>query len=199
MISSDAPRRARLDTLAGSGGFRPAVRFGGPPQPPDPRERDLAERQRIESDAFARGFEEGRKSAMAEAEENAAREDAARERLGAQLLTIGSEDEQRLSQRLRDIALALCSETLAPIALDEAALNRRIAACLAMLREAEERVVHLHPDDIDFIDPELAETLTIRADPALERGEVRVESADGGVEDGPSTWRKAIAEALKPC
>lgn len=199
MISSDAPRRARLDTLAGSGGFRPAARFGGSPQPPDPRERDLAERQRIESDAFARGFEEGRKSAMIEAAENAAREDAARERLGAQLMTIGSEDERRLSQRLRDIALALCSETLAPIALDEAALNRRIAACLAMLREAEERVVHLHPDDIAFIDPELAGTLTIRADPALERGEVRVESADGGVEHGPTTWRKAIAEALKPC
>ena len=121
MISSDAPRRARLDTLAGSGGFRPAVRFGGPPQPPDPRECDLAERQRIESDAFARGFEEGRKSAMTEAEEIAAREDAAREKLGAHLQIIGSEDERWLSQRLRDIALALCSETLAPIAVDEAA------------------------------------------------------------------------------
>jgi flagellar assembly protein FliH len=33
----------------------------------------------------------------------------------------------------------------------------------------------------------------------LERGALRVEAANGGVEDGPAQWRQAIAEALALC
>jgi len=39
----------------------------------------------------------------------------------------------------------------------------------------------------------------VLADPSLERGAIRVEGTSGGVEDGPATWRKAIAEALARC
>ena len=196
---SQGPRLARLDTLAGSGGFRADPRYGGPPPRPDPRDEELAQRQRIESEAFARGFEEGRAAAMAEAGERAAREDAARDRLGNALARIGTDDMQRLFERLRDIALAVCSDTLAPLAMDAKALNRRIAACLALLGHAEKRVLHLHPDDIGFLDDDLRGGLDIAPDPALERGAIRVETAEGGIEDGPASWRKAIAEALRSC
>ncbi len=204
MISSDRslaglPRLARLGTLADSGGFRADPRYGGASASPDPRGEELAERQRIENDAFARGFEEGRAAAMADAEAHAAREDAARARLGSALARVGSEDMERLSERLRDIALAVCTKTLAPLALDAAALNRRIAACLALLGQAEERVLYLHPDDIAFLDDDLGRDLAVTADPALERGAIRVETADGGIEDGPARWREAIAEALQSC
>ncbi len=196
---SDRPRLARLDALADSGGFRADPRYGGPPPRPDPRDEEKAERQRIEDEAFARGFEEGRAAAMADAEAHAAREAAARTRLGDALVRIGREDMERLTQRLRDIALAVCADTLAPLALDAKALNRRIAACLALLGHTEERVLHLHPDDIGFLDDEWREGLTITPDPALERGAIRVETAEGGVEDGPASWRKAIADALQSC
>lgn len=204
MISSERPlskqpRLARLGTLAGSSGFRANPRYGGPPPRPDPREQELAERQRIEDEAFARGFEEGRAAAMADAEAHAGREAAGRSRLGDALVRIGREDEERLSQRLRDIALAVCADTLAPLALDAKALNPRIAACLALLGRAEERVLHLHPDDLEFLDDDMRQGLTVRPDPALERGAIRVETAEGGVEDGPESWRKAIAEALQSC
>ena len=204
MISSDRPlfdrpRLARLGTLPDSGGFRADPRYGGAPVQPDPRGAELAERQEIETEACARGFEEGRAAAMADAEAHAARENAARTRLGQTLAHIGSEDVERLSERLRDIALAVCTDMLAPLALDAAALNRRIATCLALLSQAEERVLHLHPDDIGFLDDDLRQSLTVTPDPALERGAIRVETADGGVEDGPACWRSAIAEALRTC
>ena len=36
-------------------------------------------------------------------------------------------------------------------------------------------------------------------DPALARGALRVEAANGGVEDGPAQWRAAITEAFEQC
>lgn len=199
MNSFDAPRIARLDHLAEGGGFRADPRYGALPARPDPREQDRADWQLAASDAHARGYEEGRAAALAEAEARMAAEDAARTKLGNALVRIGTEDARRLSERLRDIALAVCCEMLAPLTLDEDALNRRISACLDLLRDAGDRVLHLNPDDIALLDGDLCKDLTIAPDATLPRGEIRIETPDGGVEDGPATWRAAIAEALQTC
>ena len=63
-------------------------------------------------------------------------------------------------------------------------------------RADDERVVRLHPADIELVSPRLKADWTVQPDPSLERGTVRVETATGGVEDGPAAWRMAIAEAL---
>ena len=73
----------------------------------------------------------------------------------------------------------------------------RAAAMLA--RADDDRVLRLHPEDIRLIGKRLPEGLEVVPDPALERGALRVETASGGVEDGPSHWRRAIAEALSQC
>lgn len=188
-----------MDTLAEGGGFRADPRYGGLPASRDARKEEQAEYQRIANEAFSRGFDEGRAAATSEAEAREACESAARAKLGDTLTRIGIDDERRLSDRLRAIALALCTETLAPLALDEDALRRRIDACLGLVRDSDGRVLYLHPDDIAFVGDDLRNTIAVKPDGTLERGEVRIETPDGGIEDGPETWRKAIAEALQAC
>ena len=51
----------------------------------------------------------------------------------------------------------------------------------------------------DLVGKRLPEGLDVLPDPALERGALRVETQNGGVEDGPAHWRAAIAEALASC
>ena len=68
-----------------------------------------------------------------------------------------------------------------------------------LARADDERVLRLHPDDLALIAGQLPEGLPVLADPVLERGGLRVETSNGGVEDGPEQWRRAIAEALSAC
>ncbi len=86
------------------------------------------------------------------------------------------------------------------MALDPAALAARVERAAAMLARADdERLLRLHPDDLALVAARLPEGLEALPDPALERGALRIESTAGGVEDGPSHWRRAIAEALAGC
>jgi flagellar assembly protein FliH len=68
-----------------------------------------------------------------------------------------------------------------------------------LARADDERVLRLHPDDFALIGKALPDELEVRSDPALERGALRLESVNGGVEDGPAHWRRAIAEAIAQC
>ena len=76
----------------------------------------------------------------------------------------------------------------------------RIERAVALLRRRQdESRVRLHPEDLALVAGRLPEGLMLEADPTLERGALRVETADGGVEDGPSQWRAILAEALGTC
>ncbi|MFA7585716.1 MAG: FliH/SctL family protein, partial [Novosphingobium sp.] len=80
------------------------------------------------------------------------------------------------------------------------ALMRRIDKAAAMLARADdERVIRLNPFDLDLLAPRLGGDWIVQPDPALPRGALRVETATGGVEDGPEQWRHAIQEALHQC
>ena len=68
-----------------------------------------------------------------------------------------------------------------------------------LARADDERLIRLHPDDIALLSPRFAADWQVAPDPALERGALRVETPNGGVEDGPDLWRRAIAEALHQC
>ena len=89
---------------------------------------------------------------------------------------------------------------LAPLAIDEQALLARIDKAVAMLsRNYDERTLRLNPDDMALLSEKLRAEWSAQADPSLPRGTLRVESTEGGIEDGPETWRRAIADALGPC
>ncbi len=162
----------------------------GPAQPPhDPLALAWA-------DGHALGLAEGR----AEAEARMRADALAAEGLTLSFARLDRALEEELRLRLRDTVAALCEAAILPLALDEEALARRVEAAVAMLARADDdRVLRLHPDDIALIAPRLSRDWQVVPDPALERGALRVETASGGVEDGPATWRRAIAEALHQC
>lgn len=150
--------------------------------------------------AWAEGFAAGAAEARAAAEEQAHQDAAAREALAVALARLDAESMETLRRRLHAIVVALCEEALQPLALDQAALAARVERAASLLARADdERTIRLHPDDIACLSPTMRSDWHIVPDPALERGSVRVETATGGVEDGPGEWRRAIAEALAPC
>lgn len=199
-------RFSLLEALARPAGFQPDARYGGGagheplPAPSHQAEAPPEEAPDPVADAFNDGFVAGYQQAQSEAEARAVADGAAHEGLMLSFTRLDASLEEELRLRLRDTVAALCEAAIAPLALDPDALVRRIERAVSMLARADdERVVHLHPDDIRLTSPRLAEQWQVRPDPKLERGTIRIESPDGGVEDGPATWRLAIAEALHQC
>jgi flagellar assembly protein FliH len=199
MNMSEAPVRLPFAALAETSGFRSDARYAAvtsaAPEPLPEAEPDdpLAV-------SWAEGYMAGTEQAQADAALQAQAEAAAREALSLNFSRLTREMEELLRQRLRDTVAALCDTALAPLALDEAALMRRIERAVAMFARADdERVIRLNPEDLALVSAEFREDWHVVPDPALERGGLRVESANGGVEDGPAQWRMELAEALQQC
>jgi flagellar assembly protein FliH len=198
-----------LEPRGAPGGFRSDVRFvsladqpaSTMPQPAfDPEPFQQAEPEDPIAIAFAEGYAAGIAEAKARAADLAAKDAAAREGLALALGRLDRELEETLRQRLRDTVAALCEAAIAPLAIDEDALMRRIERAVALFaRIDDERVIRLHPDDIALLAPRFTAEWQVLPDAALERGSLRVETASGGIEDGPELWRRAIAEALHQC
>lgn len=152
------------------------------------------------SEAYALGLAEGHAQAMADAAAQAAQHQAARDLLEPSFQRLDKTMEGELADRLRETVLQLCETTMAPLAIDESALARRVAKAASMLARADdERVIRLHPEDVVLLSERCLDEWAFQPDPSLERGTIRVEGVLGGVEDGPATWRQAIAEALQAC
>lgn len=180
-------------------GFRQDARFAVAAPAGEP----LPEPVQIEDPvamAWAEGYAKGIEQARAEAEAARACEDEARAALELALTRLDADMAEGLRQRLLDTVLTLCEATLVPYAHDAEVLARRIERAVAMFARADdERVIRLHPDDLALVSGTLCAEWKVMPDPALERGALRVESQNGGVEDGPAEWRRALAEAFHAC
>lgn len=180
--------------LAEGRGFVVDARFSAAATPPpldliDPLDQAWHE-------GFAAGKAEG--EAQAAAREQAEADQRARLELG--LARLDAEQSEQLRRQLIATVAALCEASLAPLALDPELLARRVGIAVAMLARADDaRVLRLHPEDLALIARQLPAGLQVEADPALERGALRIEGAHGGVEDGPEQWRRAVIEALSLC
>ncbi|MBV1916960.1 MAG: flagellar biosynthesis protein [Sphingomonadaceae bacterium] len=188
--------------LGSSGGFQKIAQFS--------RSADavpgIADRaQRSESDdpvvnAYNEGFCAGLADGLSQTQEQTRQDDEARTSLELSFTKLDKDLAEKLQLRLRDTVAALCEAAIAPLAMDEDALIRRIALAVAMMQRADDdRVIRLHPDDMDMVSGRLAADWNVKADPALERGALRVECANGAVEDGPAAWRREISEAIQRC
>lgn len=150
--------------------------------------------------AYDRAFAAGR--AEAEAEYEATEKDTQHRiaALDSAFSKTAENDARELGQKLQQLVLALCEQAMAPFALDKEGLVRRIEAASSMLMRAQdERQIRLHPEDIALIQDIVPEGLVLLPDGSLERGTLRIETEDGGVEDGPATWRAALEEAVGAC
>lgn len=170
------------------------------PEPELPVQLELEHAPDPVADAYTNGFAAGYEQAQNEASARAAQDAAAYQGLMLSFTRLDAALEEELRLRLRDTVAALCEAAIAPLALDEEALLRRVGRAASMLARADdERVIRLHPDDVKLVSPHLSEQWHVQPDTRLERGTIRIESANGGVEDGPATWRLAISEALHQC
>lgn len=200
-----------LDRLAQPSSFRPDARFTGPPaedqaeapaRPADPAAPAAPESETGDpiGEAFSHGFAMGHEQAAHEARIRADTEAATYRKLALAFSKLDEAREEELRLRLRDTVSALCESAIMPLAIEPDALLRRIGVAVAMLSRAEdERLIRLHPEDLRLVSPRLSAEWQVQTDAALERGTVRIETATGGVEDGPANWRRAIAEALQRC
>jgi flagellar assembly protein FliH len=175
-----------------SGGFRADSRFAGAIgadlQMHRPNGAETAY-----ADGYGKGFEEGVGQALAQADLNA----AARGKIELGLGRLAEQEEQRFEERLRETVLALCETTLAPLTADPDILATRVTNALGLLRRSEdERTLRMHPDDLALLTGRLPDHVRVEPDPALERGALRIETAEGGIEDGPGEWRRVLSEAL---
>ncbi|MFC4254889.1 hypothetical protein GRI97_05595 [Altererythrobacter xixiisoli] len=150
--------------------------------------------------AYERGYAEGAAITQAHADAAAlARSEAA----GRIELAFARMDEAALTDlksMLRQTVIALCEATLLPAAIDQDGLTARIEKAAGMLQRAQdEKRVLLHPDDLALVRDRLPQGLQLVADSSIERGGLRIETPDGGIEDGPSQWRRILAEAFREC
>jgi flagellar assembly protein FliH len=152
------------------------------------------------ADAYLQGYAQGVEDAGVRAAAAAQADAEAGEGLALAFARLDDVLEEQLRERLRDTVMALCEAALAPLAVDPEMLVRRVTAAAAMLARADDaRVIRVHPEDLKLLAPRMCADWDVQPDPTLERGAIRVEGANGGVEDGPATWRHAIAEALHAC
>ena len=187
LLSLGTPRGFSADrrfaAFAASAGAEPAA-----PQP-DPVDA-----------AFARGHAQGYAEALALAEARAAQVEVARQQIDLAFARLDEQSAAELRERLRVTVLALCEEAVAPLAVNARGLAKRIERAVAMLqRKQDECVVRLHPRDLALVQKRLPEGFPLQADASLERGALRIETADGGIEDGLSQWRAILAEAFREC
>lgn len=135
----------------------------------------------LTADAFTQGFDEGMRVARAEMETDR----AAHLRLALALEQLQPESSGALSALLSTAVLRLVRQIAGEVEIDAGLLEKR---CLAIVECVEAEVgqpaLHLHPGDVALME---AKNLPVRliANEEMLRGSVRLETADGWVEDGP--------------
>lgn len=187
-------RRVALAEIGGRGGFVADARYAARPA------AEAAEASDPLEDAYARGFADGERAAEVRAETQRAELAARLAAIDLAFARFDDDSAALLRERLRATVLQICSDMAGPVAIDEAGLARRVEAAAALLRRKhDDRVIHLHPEDLALVGDRLDPALVLVADPGLERGSLRIEGEAGGIEDGPQQWRNALSEALGGC
>jgi flagellar assembly protein FliH len=150
---------------------RPAVRNDGPTL--DPVEQARA-------DAFAEGFDAG----MRIAGENQTADEDTRGRLATALEQIAPASNGALSALLSAAVLRLVTQIVGEVEIDADLLARRVEAVAAFIEEEQGRTgLRVNPDDLALLeDHEFGLPLT--PDASVSRGGVRLDTADGWIEDG---------------
>ena len=187
--------RIAYAALGRPGSFARDGRYAKPQVPEEPVEtEDVAEK------AYRAGYEDGQLSARADFDAQLTAERAARSAIELAFARFDAESERQLRDRLLATVHALCEEAVLPLALDSEGLARRVEAAAAMLqRKHDQRIVHIHPEDLELVKASVPASLELVADGSVERGGLRVETDDGGGEDGPQQWRRALAEIFDSC
>ena len=197
LAESDSPAPGCLALLGEAADFRETLPFGAPAPLPEPPPAPAPAPAPSAADALALAYADGAAAGRAAAEAEAAR-DAARQRsLRLAFRALDEAARDVLAADLADTVIALCDGVLGARASDRDALMTRCHAAARRIGGAASALrLHLHPSDIEAIDPEALADWSVIADSAIEAGGMMLEGPDGAVRDGPADWRRAIAAAV---
>lgn len=136
--------------------------------------------EQARADAFAEGFDAG----MRIAGENQATDDDARMRLALALEQMAPANNGALSALLSSAVLRLVTQIVGEAEIDAALLAQRVEAVAAFVEEEQGRNgLRINPDDLPLLEGQ-AFGLPLIPDASVTRGGVRLDTADGWIEDG---------------
>jgi len=142
-------------------------------------------------EAFAQGFDEGCRVTG----EAAAVDIDARTRLAEALEMLVPAPSGMLSTMLSATVVRLVEQIVGEVEIDMERLLQRCDTVAAFIEDQDDKsALHLHPEDVKLLDGENLGVALV-PDAAMHRGCVRLETADGWVEDGPDV-RLARLRAL---
>jgi flagellar assembly protein FliH len=140
---------------------------------------DVMEEARME--AFTMGFEEGCRITA----EGHAADVEAQGRLAEALEMLSPAPSGMLSTMLSATVVRLVEQIVGEVEIDMERLVQRCDTVAAFIESNQDRsALHVHPDDADLLKGE-AIGVPLVADKTMQRGCVRLETADGWIEDGP--------------
>ncbi len=150
-----------------------------------------------EQDAIAQAFAEGEAAGRAATEVESAKATEHQRKLRLAFRELDQAAIDALAGELSNTVLALCEQVMAAHAIDRDALAARCGeAAVRIGSVASDLTLRLNPQDLAMLGDDFADTWTVEVDATLERGNLRLESEDGAVCDGPREWHRAIAVAL---
>lgn len=168
-----------------SGGFRGLYSaLGGNSAPlhsaATPLEPEIDPVEQFRMEAFAQGFDEGCRVTA----ESVAGEAEARNRLADALELLAPAQNGTLAAMLSATVIRLVGQIVGEVEIDADLLQERCETVSAFVEESEGKsALYLHPDDIPLIeDAELG--VRLAPDASMKRGCVRLDTADGWIEDG---------------
>lgn len=162
--------------------FRPWADCDAPVPGNDPAFASEAAAQRMEEEAYARGVADGRRSVEAEI----AVERHAIGQLADALQNLRPEPTLPLAVLLAETVDRLVREIVGEVDVDGLKLLARTKAAAALIGEATQPArLRLNPDDMALL-AEANLSVELEGDPALPRGSVLLETAEGWIEDGPA-------------
>lgn len=146
----------------------------------------------IQAQAFAEGFEQGRRAA----EEIYADERAAMAQLIQSLEALRPQPSQGLAMLLAETVERLVHQIMGEVTVNRETLHARTVAAASLISEDAGRPrLRLNPDDLALLDG-LELPAPAVADPQLMRGTVMLETDEGWVEDGPEVRLEKLRAAL---
>ncbi|MEJ7933332.1 flagellar biosynthesis protein [Sphingobium sp. AN558] len=144
-------------------------------------EPELDPVEQAQMEAFTMGFDEGSRVTQ----EAASADDAARIQLAEALTMLAPVPSGMLSTMLSATVIRLVEQIVGEVEIDIERLVQRCDIVSAFVEDSEGKgALHLHPDDITLLEGENI-AVKLVPDAAMRRGCVRLETADGWVEDGP--------------
>ncbi|MET0270207.1 MAG: hypothetical protein ABW173_07240 [Sphingomonas sp.] len=197
---ASAVSAARIDAFAPRAAAQPFTPWSAtlPVSAPVPAEEAeiepaaVIDPAQIEADAFAAGFDEGRRVAIVEAES----ERAHLVRLVEALGVLQPEEPRALGELLAETVDRLVRQIVGEVSIDGTILADRAHAAAALITgETSPSRMRLHPDDAMRLG-NAAIPVELVADPALAPGTVLLETGDGWIEDGPDVGLEKLRAAL---